>query len=330
MKLVFSMFNVVVLCLISFTSTGQVNALTKCDSANEIEQVRIYNEKLNRMIHGSLNDDYLVRYVAKPSFDPEYAFQISELDNSTYELIALTFSQNLWYAKDVDSLFIKRRNIDSRLVSSVANLFKLLTDSITPQHTIGDLDGTDYIFMYNSNGTIRCGQTWSPGEKNILGEVVQICDDLMLFAKGKEIELLDLEEKINFANKQFHSRLDQDTSDVCMITFMEVAPVFKGDLIEFIQGELDYPASAKNDNLEGTVFIAFTIDTAGCTDDHKVAKGIREDLDNEALRVAKLIKFETPAMQRDKPIKVKFVVPVKFNIKSYNKLHKSKELKIRK
>lgn len=225
MKLVFRIFNIVVLCLISLSSIGQVNTLTLCDSVNEIEQVRIYNDKLNLMIQSNLNDEYLVRYVAKPSFDTEYAFQISELDNSTYELIALTFSQNLGYAKDVDSSYIKRRTIESRLASSLTNLFKLLTDSITAQHTFGGLDGTDYVFMYNSNGTIRCGQTWPPGEKTLLGEVIQICDDLMHFAKGKEIELLDLEERIKIAIKQFHSRLDQDTSDKCMITFMEVAPV---------------------------------------------------------------------------------------------------------
>jgi protein TonB len=105
-----------------------------------------------------------------------------------------------------------------------------------------------------------------------------------------------------------------DTTDIEMVTFIEESPVFNGDLKEFIQGELIYPSSAKKDTLEGTVVISFTIDTLGLTVNHKVAKGIRDDLNNEALRIVKLIKFDKPALQNGKPIKVLYTLPVKFEL----------------
>ena len=63
----------------------------------------------------------------------------------------------------------------------------------------------------------------------------------------------------------------------------------------------------------------FWVDTLGKTFDHRVVKGIRYDLDEEALRVAKLIQFETPAFQRGKPVFIEYSVPFVFEIKRRKK-----------
>ncbi len=92
----------------------------------------------------------------------------------------------------------------------------------------------------------------------------------------------------------------------------EEMPLFNGNIYEFIQKNLIYPESAKFDSLQGVVFISFWIDTTGTTMDYEVVKGIRDDLNNEALRVTKLITFDKPAMQRGKPVKIKYTIPVMF------------------
>lgn len=115
-----------------------------------------------------------------------------------------------------------------------------------------------------------------------------------------------------------------DTTDVEMVTFIEEAPFFNGNIKEFIQGELIYPLSAKNDIVEGTVVISFIIDTLGLTINHKVVKGVRDDLNNEALRIAKHIKFKKPAMQKGKPIAVKYTVPIIFDLQHLKKKTKCK------
>jgi protein TonB len=97
-----------------------------------------------------------------------------------------------------------------------------------------------------------------------------------------------------------------------LVTYIESAPLFKGDLAEFIAGNIKYPKTAQRDSLEGTVFISYWVDRDGSTINHKIEKGVRKDLNDEALRVAKLIHYEKPAMQKGKAIKVRFVVPVEF------------------
>lgn len=101
--------------------------------------------------------------------------------------------------------------------------------------------------------------------------------------------------------------------DSLLIVRVSNPPVFKGDLIHFIQTNIQYPSSAVRDSVQGRVNVEFMIDTVGYTFNHRILKGgIREDLNQEALRVTRLIKFSTPAFQKDKPVVIKYVVPVDF------------------
>ncbi len=85
------------------------------------------------------------------------------------------------------------------------------------------------------------------------------------------------------------------------------------ELTKFITQNLQYPETALRDSLEGRVITHFWIDTLGNTYDHKIVRGVREDLDNEALRVIRLLKYEVPASNRGKPIAVGFTLPIVFN-----------------
>ena len=82
----------------------------------------------------------------------------------------------------------------------------------------------------------------------------------------------------------------------------------------FVAKNLKYPQSAIQDKIEGTVFVEFWIDVDGATVDHSVIRGVRNDLNEEAIRVLKLLVFSQPAKQKGKPIKSHFVIPVKFEL----------------
>lgn len=92
----------------------------------------------------------------------------------------------------------------------------------------------------------------------------------------------------------------------------EMLPEF--NIVEFIAENLKYPETAKKDKVEGLVVIRFWIDTLGYTSEHKIIKGIRSDLDKEALRVSRLIKFHKPAMNNNKPIGTCFQVKIPFRL----------------
>ena len=114
----------------------------------------------------------------------------------------------------------------------------------------------------------------------------------------------------------------QINCDSIFITHYFDPPIFdksaKNDfksLNEFIKANLNYPQKAKEDKIEGVVFVQFWIDTNGYTSEHKVIQSVRQDLDAEALRVAKLIKYNIPAKNANgKPIGLCYILPIKFSL----------------
>ncbi|GAB4206824.1 MAG: hypothetical protein Fur0023_17040 [Bacteroidia bacterium] len=87
------------------------------------------------------------------------------------------------------------------------------------------------------------------------------------------------------------------------------------ELYKFINQNLIYPQSAIKDSLEGNVYVSFIVTEAGTTCNHKVLKGIRNDLDSEAIRVVRLLKFEKPAIQNGKPVKYEYHLKIPFHIR---------------
>lgn len=86
-------------------------------------------------------------------------------------------------------------------------------------------------------------------------------------------------------------------------------------LFEFIRANLVYPQTAIDDSIEGRVYIEYIVDTLGNTSNHKILRGVREDIDNEALRIARLIKYDKPAFSwRDEPVEIEYILPINFTL----------------
>jgi TonB family protein len=80
----------------------------------------------------------------------------------------------------------------------------------------------------------------------------------------------------------------------------------------FIKSNVRYPEGAKRIGLSGRVYIQFTVNKNGSLSDFTFIKGISKELDEEALRVIKLMPDWKPAQQNGKPVNSRFVLPIPF------------------
>ena len=111
----------------------------------------------------------------------------------------------------------------------------------------------------------------------------------------------------------------KDSAEIVELVWaLEDWPHLDGDeghkkLSKFVQDNL-----MQIDTLEKCemVYVQFEVDTLGFTHNHRVIKGVNELLDTEALRVSRLIKFDHPAKQRNKPIGMTFLMPIRFTPKN--------------
>ncbi len=90
-------------------------------------------------------------------------------------------------------------------------------------------------------------------------------------------------------------------------------------LLEFIYANIEYPAIARENNIEGTVVVRFVVDKDGKVNDAQVVREIGGGCGEEALRVVKKMNEMparwSPGKQRGRPVKVYFTLPVKFILK---------------
>ena len=95
---------------------------------------------------------------------------------------------------------------------------------------------------------------------------------------------------------------------------VEDMPELIGGLGE-LQSKIRYPEMARRAGIEGRVYIQFIVNEQGEVVDQQVIRGIGGGADEEALRVVSEAKF-TPGMQRGRPVKVQYSLPIFFRLQN--------------
>lgn len=98
---------------------------------------------------------------------------------------------------------------------------------------------------------------------------------------------------------------------------VEVPPTFKGGGIEkfrdWVQKRTNYPQIAQDNNIHGTVTLTFVVERDGSVTNVKVLKGVDKILDDEALKAIGSSPKWTAGLQRGRPVRVRFFIPLIFS-----------------
>jgi TonB family protein len=132
---------------------------------------------------------------------------------------------------------------------------------------------------------------------------IQSCDFQQQTAESLEQEIILKEESV--------------PEDDPVFTVVEVDPEFKGgvnELMKYLQNNLRYPATARQEGIQGTVFISFVVEKDGSISNAKILRGITGGamLDAEALRVVNSMPEWKPGYQRGQEVRVQYNLPIRF------------------
>lgn len=95
-------------------------------------------------------------------------------------------------------------------------------------------------------------------------------------------------------------------------SYSEVLPSFDGDMIAYLQKNLQYPSFAKENNIEGRVTVQFVVNEDGSIGNAIIKRGIGGGCNEEALRVVMNMPKWKPGMQNGRPVKVYYTLPITF------------------
>lgn len=120
-------------------------------------------------------------------------------------------------------------------------------------------------------------------------------------------------------NAIFRSTIKEEPrEESSTVDWAEIMPEFPGGnmaLLNFLGKMVQYPEIAVNNNIEGRVYVGFTVDTDGSIKNIHIKRSADPALDKEAIRVVGNMPKWKPGMQAGRYVKVNYTLPVNFVLK---------------
>lgn len=157
---------------------------------------------------------------------------------------------------------------------------------------------------------IKLGKRWNPGTIN--GKPVRVKYNIPIkFAMpGKP------KTPIPVDNTKMGTRPSATDTTVYSFVSLSNPPKYPGGMNQFyafIADNIKYPAAAKQNNIEGVVFLSFIVEKDGSITNIKVDRKLGYGTDEEAVRVLKLTKRWEPATYDNIAVRTKYNIPIRFS-----------------
>ena len=133
--------------------------------------------------------------------------------------------------------------------------------------------------------------------------------------KKAEVVMMD-NGSMRFINVEFDD--EEPVSETIDFYIVEEKPEFPGGqdgLLKFIYENVVFPPVAIDNNIEGTVHLYFIVNEYGYIENIEIVRGVDPLLDQAALEAIQKLPKWKPGKQRGKAVKVRYHVPIKFELK---------------
>lgn len=141
---------------------------------------------------------------------------------------------------------------------------------------------------------------------------VEVPNDEILIDEHIEFDTeLNFSDRLDVPPPPADKEEEEEVEDEIFVVVEKMPELIGG--ISSVMEDLRYPEMARMAGIEGRVIVQFVIDEKGNVIDPHVVRGIGGGCDKEAVRAVQQAKF-SPGMQRGRPVKVRYSIPVTFNL----------------
>jgi periplasmic protein TonB len=138
---------------------------------------------------------------------------------------------------------------------------------------------------------------------------IATADDAISTAVNADIDTARIEVVV----QQVDEVVQEEKKQVFEI--VEEMPEFTGGeeaLRKYLAENTHYPTIARENGIEGRVFVRFVVTDRGSVDQVSIARGVDPNLDAEAIRVVRSLPKWKPGKQRGEAVNVWYTVPISF------------------
>ncbi len=145
---------------------------------------------------------------------------------------------------------------------------------------------------------------------------IQVVENEEIIEEEDNIVMEEVDEKTVIAPPPPAPAEEEKIKEDEIFQIVEEMPEFPGGqegLLKYLS-QIPYPPIARENDIEGTVYIRFVIDKNGQVTNVEVARGADKILNEAALNHVKKMPAWKPGKQRGKPVRVQYVVPIRFRL----------------
>lgn len=128
--------------------------------------------------------------------------------------------------------------------------------------------------------------------------------------KGNDSAVVDL----STLNKGAQDGLGEEEPPLMFVEQMPEFPGGEKELIKFINTQIKYPEIARENGIDGVVYVTFIVGKDGSISDVKILRSPDDILSKEAIRVVKLMPPWKAGKQNNTAVRVQFSLPVRFTL----------------
>ena len=149
-----------------------------------------------------------------------------------------------------------------------------------------------------------------------LFEIVQ--DDVVLTNEVSFDDDETTEDKVVEIYAPVSLQAEEEATEEEVFVIVEDMPKFKGGDInkfrEWVQKRVRYPEIASENGIQGRVYITFVVETSGLVSNVSVTRSVDALLDEAAKEAVEASPKWEPGMQRGRPVRVRYSIPIIFQI----------------
>lgn len=145
--------------------------------------------------------------------------------------------------------------------------------------------------------------------------------------ENQSLSAFDTEYIIQDGPVEWVEQEEEEIEEVFDFVVVEQPPIFPGcerasdplagkacfqeQLLRFVQANFEYTEEARQLRISGRIFVEFVIEKDGRVAGVQVLRGLDPLVDKEAVRILRQLPRMEPARQRGKPVRMRFVLPIK-------------------
>jgi TonB family protein len=148
----------------------------------------------------------------------------------------------------------------------------------------------------------------------------------MIFSITLPAKLIAQEPEKAMPVKKENATKEKSVQNGDVFTVVEKMPSYPGGeeaRIKFFAENIKYPQEARNKGITGTVYVTYVVEKDGSITNVKIIRGIGGGCDEESVRVVSSMPKWNPGMEKGKPVRTQFNIPIKYSLEKSVKKNKN-------